>query len=159
LFGSLPEWKLADNLTTAGKAFRESDRILDAAKAGPTWLKDPRVANAVVETLRAAHHDRGLCEIVGYVVMSNHVHLLMKPKVPLAEVMKWIKGVSARKANEILRRTGSPFWRQESYDHWVRNWDEHLRILGYIEANPVKASLVEAPEQWPWSSAAAPRTS
>ena len=122
-------------------------------ETGPTWLKDTRVANAVVEVLHSAQTDRRLCEIGGYVVMSNHVHLLMKPIAPAQEVMKWIKGVSARNANLILGRAGQPFWQSESYDHWVRDSAEYWRIARYIEWNPVKAGLVEKPELWPWSSA------
>jgi putative transposase len=41
----------------------------------------------------------------------------------------------------MLGRTGEPFWRRESYDHWVRNDDEWRRIAAYIENNPVKAGL------------------
>lgn len=77
------------------------------------WLKDSRVAGIVVDVLRSAQHEKGLCEIGGFVVMSNHLHLLMKPVAPAGQCMQWIKGVSARKANEILGRTKLPFWQKE----------------------------------------------
>ena len=67
--------------------------------------------------------------------------------------MKWF---TARKANQILRRTGQPFWQDESYDHWVRNRQERTKIINYIEMNPSKARLVKCPEDWPWSSATMP---
>ena len=51
--------------------------------------------------------------------MSNHVHLLLQTEAPLAVITKGIKGVSARKANLILGRTGK-IWHDESFDHWVR---------------------------------------
>ena len=85
--------------------------------------------------------------------MPNHVHLLIDPKVPLAQITKTIKGYSARKANEILDRTGDPFWAIESYDHWVRDLKEFNNIARYIEYNPVKAGLAQHPEDWKWSSA------
>jgi len=53
-----------------------------------------------------------------------------------------------------LNRTGQQFWQQESFDHWPRDESEFLRILKYIEDNPVKAGLVRRPEDWRWSSAA-----
>ncbi len=68
-------------------------------------------------------------------------------------VTRAIKSYSARKANHILGRTGEPFWQDESYDHWIRKDDEINRIIRYIEWNPVRASLVERIEDWPWSSA------
>jgi putative transposase len=151
LFDALPSWRRAQK-ETSGEVFLNMDRQLDAANTGPMWLKDPKVADMVAQVLRSAH-ERGLCEIAAWVVMSNHVHLLMKPAAPAADVMKWIKGISARKANEILRRSGQPFWQHESYDHWVRTSEEYRRILRYIEWNPVKAGLTAKPELWPWSSA------
>jgi len=72
------------------------------------------------------------------------------PKSPFPESA--IKAYTAREANQILGRAGEPFW-NETYDHWVRNEDERNRIIRYIEGNPVSAGLIEAIEQWPWSSA------
>jgi REP element-mobilizing transposase RayT len=67
--------------------------------------------------------------------------------------MRSIKSFSARRANEILGRTGEPFWQDEYYDHWVRDPTEFGKIADYIEFNPVAAKLVEQFEDWPWSSA------
>jgi putative DNA methylase len=52
----------------------------------------------------------------------------------------------------LLERTGT-FWQEESYDHCVRDEEELLRIVEYIEANPVKARLCSDQCQWPFSSA------
>jgi type I restriction enzyme R subunit/putative DNA methylase len=86
--------------------------------------------------------------------MSNHVHLLILPKVAVSAIMRWLKGSTARSANQLLGRTGQPFWQDESYDHWVRNSKQFDRIIEYIEENPVSTGLVASPELWPWSSAA-----
>jgi hypothetical protein len=92
LFGSLPVWKRPEQ-ATPGEAFRNMDRLLDMDNTGPVWLKDPRVATMVEDVLRLAQHERGLCEIGGFVVMSNHVHLLMKPIAPaLGNVCNGSKG-------------------------------------------------------------------
>jgi putative transposase len=69
-----------------------------------------------------------------------------------------IKSGSARAANAVLGRTGKPFWQDESYDHWVRNDRERNSIIRYIHFNPVAASLVTEPDEWPWSSAGRQRT-
>jgi len=87
-----------------------------------------------------------------YVVMPNHVHLLITPRLPLSRIMRGIKGVSARDANRILGRYGKVFWQDESYDHWVRDEAEFGKIRFYIEHNPVGAGLVKQPEDWKWSS-------
>jgi putative transposase len=88
--------------------------------------------------------------------MANHVHVLLAPLAPLEQITQQIKGASAREANLILCRTGSPFWQKESFDHWIRNPAELQKIRAYIEHNPVAAGLVARPEDWPWSSASNP---
>jgi type I restriction enzyme R subunit/putative DNA methylase len=85
--------------------------------------------------------------------MPNHMHLLIQPKADLPVIARWLKGSTARGANQLLERTGQPFWQDESYDHWVRDGNEFVRICRYIEDNPVTAGLTGSAEFWPWSSA------
>jgi putative DNA methylase len=129
------------------------DRQLDSANSGPTFLRHPQVATSVARTLFIASRKWGLYELFAWVVMSNHVHVLLQPHKLLREVTRAVKNTSAREANLILGRTGLRFWQDESYDHWVRDSKELERIVRYIEWNPVRAGLVERSELWPWSSA------
>jgi putative transposase len=152
LHGSLPGTKVPNSLTE-GQRFVLLDRQLDTAGSGPTYLKDPQVASAVAETLFTAANHWELFDLYSWVVMSNHVHVLLQPHKPLCEITRAVKNTSARDANAILGRTGHPFWQTESYDHWVRNGKQFDRIVQYIEENPVKAGLVERADLWPWSSA------
>src|SRR5207253_3834247 len=94
-----------------------------------------------------------LYDLLAWVIMSNHVHVLLEPHKRLAEITRAVKNISAREANVLLGRTGLPFWQDESYDHWVRNDGEFARIVRYIEWNPVRAGLVGCPAEWRWSSA------
>jgi REP element-mobilizing transposase RayT len=88
-----------------------------------------------------------------YVVMPNHVHLLVTAVVPLPKLTKSLKGITAKRANAILAMTGSPFWQEESYDHVARNQREFESIREYIEENPVRAGLVREASEYRWSSA------
>ena len=76
---------------------------------------------------------------------------IRKPKIiktmNVDDIMKSIKGYSAREANKILGRKGS-FWQTESFDHIVRNEDELNRIVKYVIMNPVKAGLAEKWQNW-----------
>jgi putative transposase len=154
LFGSLPIPKLpTQSPVTAGKAFVAADRALDRATTGPQWLKDPRIAGIVAEAIHQGETNYHLYETFSWVIMSNHVHLVIRPSRPLPQVTRWLKGSTARAANLVLCRTGQPFWAYESYDHCVRNPEELDRIIGYVERNPVTAGLVPSMEDWPWSSA------
>src|SRR5271165_3234766 len=91
--------------------------------------------------------------------MSNHMHLLLLPKVSPSRLLQSLKGPSAREANRILGRAGEALWQAESYDHWVRDQDEWNRIRIYIEENPVKAGLVRSAADYRWSSASERLTS
>jgi REP element-mobilizing transposase RayT len=88
--------------------------------------------------------------------MPNHVHLLMTPHTNVSSLLRRLKGYSARQVNQLLRRTGQPFWENESYDRLVRNGEEFRRIENYILTNPVKAGLAGSVEGFPWSSATPP---
>ena len=115
------------------------------------YLKQPEIAQVVVDSIHKGV-DLGHYELGAFVVMANHVHLLIRSRIAPDRVLKSLKGATAREANRRLGRTGEPFWQKESYDHWVRNHSEFVRIRGYIESNPVKAGLVRNPEDFRWSS-------
>jgi len=157
-------WRLHDSLprhedlnpmaqnVTEGQRFVALDRRMDLAPTGPVWLKDARVAACVVEALFKAERWK-MYDLHSWVIMSNHVHVLLNPLKPIWKITRAVKNVSARDANHVLGRTGNSFWQDESYDHWVRDSQEFNRIVRYIEANPVRAGLVSSVEEWPWSSA------
>jgi len=137
---------------SAGEYFAAMDRLLDRCGTGVAWLSDEGVARAVVDSLRRGdelQHYR----LHAFVLMPNHVHILIQPHREAIHSLKVLKGSSARAANKILHRTGQPFWQDESFDHWVRSGAEFERIRRYIEQNPVKAGFVAQAENWPWSSA------
>jgi putative transposase len=138
---------------TSGKAFAAVDRLLDYARRGPVYLRQPKIADIVVEVL--FHTDKALqrCSIHAFAVMPNHVHLLATPKVALSQLTKTVKGFSAKRANEMFGLTGRPFWQDESYDHVVRDSAGAERIRRYIEQNPVRAGLVIEAHEYRWSSA------
>jgi REP element-mobilizing transposase RayT len=153
LFGSLPTGReFPKESMTSGEAFVAMDRLLDTARFGPVHLKRPEVAGLVRDSI--LHCARADCDLHAWVIMANHVHLLLTPHTDVSEFMRRLKGYSARQANRLLVRTGQPFWQDESYDHLVRNGEEFRRIEGYIVSNPVKAGLAASAEEYPWSSIA-----
>ena len=129
------------------------DRLLDGGRSGPLYLKRPDMANLVMEALRFRERERGEYRLHAWVVMANHVHILITPQVPICQMMQSLKRSTAREGNRLLGLTGQPFWQEESFDRLVRNDAEFERIARYIEMNPVSAGLVQAPELFPWSSA------
>jgi putative transposase len=154
-------WRLAGTLPVSrscandGRVFAERDLLLDRTTNGPQWLRRPEIAHCVVTNLLDGAGNR--YELHSFVVMPNHVHLLLSPWVELAAITRYMKGRSSRQANILLSRTGLPFWQDESFDHWIRHPRQFDRVRVYIERDPVRAGLVERPEQWPYSSASSPQ--
>ena len=137
---------------SAGQAFVALDREMDKAAFGPVWLRDARVARVVAEALLHGDSGRHFYQLRAWVIMPNHVHLLLRPQTELPVVTRWLKGSTARQSNLILGRTGETFWQDESFDH--RRGEEELeRIVRYVKHNPVNAGLVMNPSDWQWSSA------
>jgi len=155
LYGSLPIGRVfpAGHLTS-GRAFACMDRLLDEQRAGPAYLRMPAVAELVADAIGQGADSAYLLHT--WVVMPNHVHLLITPQVAVPAMLRRLKGSSARECNKLLGQTGRPFWQDESYDRLVRNADEFHRIQSYILQNPVRAGLVRSAEEYPWSSISRP---
>ena len=88
-----------------------------------------------------------LCVVV---VMPDHVHLLLIPiDSALSEIMRRIKGASAREINRMTADAGS-IWQREYFDRQMRD-SENIRAKGeYIARNPVRAGFVSTPDEYPW---------
>jgi putative transposase len=163
LAGSMPRTRVPEKLAggsacptvtlTPGQSFVAFDREIDKAAFGPVWLRDARVARVVADAILYGEKGRTFYELGAWVIMPNHVHVLLRHKTPLPVIMRWLKGSTAREANRILGRTGEPFWQNESFDHRVRTELELDRIVRYVEHNPVSAGLANNPGDWLWSSA------
>jgi REP element-mobilizing transposase RayT len=87
--------------------------------------------------------------------MPNHVHVVFwpMPNETVSAIAQSWKRFTAREANKLLGKTGTTFWQRESYDHWIRNDEEHARCCSYVLNNPVKARLCASVTDWKWSSA------
>jgi REP element-mobilizing transposase RayT len=131
--------------------FLMADRFLDAATEGPMYLKDPAAAKIVEDSITFGIAER--YDLFAWCIMANHVHVLLTPHWKMKKVTQGIKGYTAHEINGLQGARGRVFWQDESYDHWARDEEEMLRIIWYIEQNPVAAGRCAKPEDWPWSSA------
>jgi len=156
-------WRLHDSLPAnrtfpvairdSGKEFALMDRLLDEIRTGNFYLRQVPIAEMVVEALQYNAKELRHYLLHAFVVMPNHVHVLVTPQIALPRITKSLKGITAKRANAMLGLTGKPFWQEESYDHTVRNEREFERIRHYIEENPVRAGLVTDAKDFRWSSA------
>ena len=109
---------------------------------GECHLRNQRLAAIVANALR--HFDRERYRLDAFVVMPNHVHVLVQPKSghSLSEILHSWKSFSAHSINKALHRKGD-FWMEESHDRMVRDFEELERYRDYIKENPVAAKLGE----------------
>ena len=127
-----------------------------------------RARNAFVKALAAIRARYGFL-LVGYVVMPEHVHLLISegPKCTPSLVLKVLKQRVSRDLRKQKRRAPAEqmhldfkdgeaalprFWQPRFYDFNVYSTKKVREKLEYMHANPVKRGLVGSPGEWMWSS-------
>jgi putative transposase len=111
------------------------------------YLRAPETRDLVENAIERARIRYGFW-ITGYVVMLNHVHLLISEpeRMTIADVMKAIK------LSVSLRQNQRPFWEQRYYDFNVFTEEKRIEKLRYMHRNPVARALAQRPEDWLWSS-------
>jgi putative transposase len=111
------------------------------------YLESSAMRDLFEDGLQKAHL-RYRFDVVGYVVMPEHVHLLVsEPGRELLAV-----ALQALKLSVTRRARTRPFWLPRYYDFNVRTDAKRIEKLNYIHWNPMKRGLVDRPEDWRWSS-------
>ena len=129
---------------------------------GESWVRDRFVA----ELARAREACR--FELIAWVVMPEHVHLIILPRDeawPVARILRSLKIPLARDVIAVWKERGivpdeirvgdqTRFWqRGGGFDRNVRDRTELAKEIRYVHENPVKRGLVSSPVEWLWSSA------
>jgi REP element-mobilizing transposase RayT len=142
------EWRRTHDVRKLSRAelaeyhqlFSERYENLLHAGNGSCVLRDPVNADIVRGALR--HFDGERYILDEFVVMPNHIHVLVKP-LPgqgLADILHSWKSYTAKELNQRLGRTGQ-VWQHESFDHLVRNEAAMEAIRRYICENPQRARI------------------
>ena len=107
-----------------------------------------------LDLLRKASERFGL-DVIGYCLLTNHLHLVATPKTAdsLADALKWTHQLYAQYVNRMHGRTGH-LWEGRFYSCPLDE-NHYWTALIYVDRNPVRAKLVRRAWRWPWSSAAA----
>lgn len=145
------EWEAI--LSLADEQIRRSrmQAYLDSG-LGSCSLREPAVAMLVEAAL--LHLDGLRYRLLAWVIMPNHVHVVVQlvEGFTLGSVLQTWKSYTARRINALLGRTGT-FWAREYYDRYIRDLKHLEAMISYVHRNPVKAGLVDKPQDWPFSSA------
>lgn len=93
--------------------------------------------------------------VLSATVMRNHFHLVLWPEfgVQLPAYMMWLMNAQIRRLQKRHRTVGLGHVYQDRYKNFLVEGDAHLyRVLRYVEANPLRASIVKRAEDYEWSS-------
>jgi putative transposase len=118
------------------------DRLLDRARGEPLLLAQPRYARIVKRAL--LRYDGELYRLNAWVMMHNHIHLLIEPMTGISYIARTIMDETDHSAHTTL-------WARESYERVVTA--DGAETAHWIESHPVRAGLVSRPEEFEWSSA------
>ena len=148
--------------------------MLDAGH-GDCVLHQPEAAKTVEGAL--LHFDGERYRLLAWVIMPNHVHVLVEPLpgFSVGRIVQSWKSFTARRINLMMSavpegpecragarrsqgrpsrgRRSQPLWQRDYWDRFIRHERHLLTAMRYIEENPVTARLAAAAEAWPWGSA------
>ncbi|MCM8539720.1 MAG: transposase [Lentisphaeraceae bacterium] len=124
------------------------EKYLDSGY-GSCALKEDSNARIIIENWR--HFHKKSYDLLAYVVMPNHVHLLIKTyeDFPLSKIIHSWKSFTAHK---IFTKESGHLWQREYWDRFIRNEKHYWKAVDYIISNPRKAGLVKNDIDWPYSS-------
>lgn len=143
------------------------------------FFRDHLMKRVVIDALRTLQQRFGIC-LIGYVVMPEHVHVLLYPQkrasdepIPISSLLKvfrkYVDLQGKARMGEFYQRyrqlwseslTGwargrlgtEAIWEKRGHDFIVGRGETLIEKLQYCHMNPVKRGLVKDPARWPWSS-------
>ncbi|HUO13515.1 MAG TPA: transposase, partial [Verrucomicrobiae bacterium] len=120
-----------------------------------TWgrrnlLSRDRWAKLLIETLY--HYRVKAYSLHEFVVMPDHVHVLLTPKTSLEKAVQFIKGGFSYRAKKELG-LNMEVWQKGFSDHRIRDAGDYRLHVVYIRQNPVRKNFCERAEDYPYSSA------
>jgi putative transposase len=119
-----------------------------------TWgrralFRNERWARLLIETL---YHYCGTAYLLHeFVVMPDHIHVLITPLTSLEKAVQFIKGGFSYRAKKELA-SNMEIWQKGFSDHRIRDANDYTLHVSYIHQNPVKDRFCERPEEFPYSS-------
>jgi REP element-mobilizing transposase RayT len=134
----------AETSKEKGNLRNQIEKYLDSGY-GRCELGRPECAVVVRDTL--AYFDLERYNLGAWVVMPNHVHVIVKPTpgYELEKIVRSWKRFTAHQINKLVGRSGR-LWQSEPFDHMIRSHEHLLRFSRYVLDNPAQAGLAD----WEW---------
>jgi putative transposase len=121
------------------------------AYSGAPFSANPALCDAVTDLLASMRHEYR-CWVGAYCLMPDHLHFVAGPQVDGASALTFLARFMGKSTNASwsVGRSGK-LWQKRGHDHILRLAERLEDVYAYILENPVRAGLVEEPDDWPWS--------
>lgn len=119
---------------------------------GEFALESKEIKELFLQTVRRAKK-KYTFQLESFTIMDNHVHLLIKPgkDESLSRIMQWILSVFAKSYNKHFNIKGH-VWYDRFKSTVIESFQQLIATFRYIFNNPVKAEMIENPEEYPYGS-------
>jgi len=93
-------------------------------------------------------------KLYNFCIMTNHLHMLITPAggTDLSRIIQWLKTKSAKSWNNTFH-SNDHLWGERFFSRPIRNLKDYFKVNDYIDQNPVKAGLVQYPQDYRYSGA------
>ena len=128
--------------------------VMNRGNCGMSIFEKPGDFAAFVSLLEESRQ-RANIRLLSYCLMTTHWHLALWPSEAkdLSAFVQWLSSTHVRRWREHRRSVGEGHLYQGRFKAFPVQSDPHLlRLLRYVEANPLRAGMVQRAQDWPWSS-------
>jgi REP-associated tyrosine transposase len=108
-------------------------------------LADARVNSCLIGFAKLGEQ-RGIA-LGRYVIMPDHIHFFVRGGIDFV-LMQWMRILKRRMSKAISAPL--PHWQKGFFDHLIRHSESYSEKWEYVRQNPVRAGLVDDPDEWPW---------
>jgi putative transposase len=114
------------------------------------YFRSPRIARWLLENLLQIAAQQSF-SLRGYCLMPDHLHILLQGDSPSSDLRGFVKTFKHKTTFHFRIKTGKTLWQISFFDHILRTAEDLSKTAEYILSNPVRAGLVQRPEDYPYA--------
>ena len=114
----------------------------------PVFITDESAATVLLDLSRTSQ--AASFSVVAYCLMPDHIHILTEGTHPASDFREFVRCFKQCSSFGWKKQTGSLLWQRSYFEHVLRDDEDTIGVAKYILENPVRAGLVQRPEDHPY---------
>jgi putative transposase len=114
------------------------------------YFRSPRIARWLLKSLQQISVQQSF-SLHAYCLMPDHLHILLQGDSPSSDLLSFVKTFKHKTTFYFRAKTGKTLWQISFFDHILRTAEDLSKSAEYILSNPVRAGLVQRPNEYPYS--------